>query len=95
MKRVQIIQISVGEEGVVLHTPGGTVHARTIVLATNAWLPELGTLVGANWLSSCIIPTRGQILAPQSQFTNNFFPRVHVQQMKDTSTGGNFLMDDW
>ena len=60
-----VIKISVGEDGVVLHTPGGTVHARTIVLATNAWLPELGALVGANWLSSCIIPTRGQIIATE------------------------------
>jgi gamma-glutamylputrescine oxidase len=60
-----VIQISAGEDGVVLHTPGGTVHARTIVLATNAWLPELGTLVGANWLSSCITPTRGQIIATE------------------------------
>jgi glycine/D-amino acid oxidase-like deaminating enzyme len=60
-----VIKISVGEDGVVLHTPGGTVHARTIVLATNAWLPELGVLVGANWLSSCIIPTRGQIIATE------------------------------
>ena len=60
-----VIQISAGEDGVVLHTPGGTVHARTIMLATNAWLPELGTLVGANWLSSCITPTRGQIIATE------------------------------
>ncbi len=60
-----VIQISAGEDGVVLHTPGGTVQARTIVLATNAWLPELGTLVGANWLSSCITPTRGQIIATE------------------------------
>ena len=60
-----VIGISVGEDGVLLHTPGGTVHARTLVLATNAWLPELGTLVGANWLSSCITPTRGQIIATE------------------------------
>ena len=44
---------------------GGTVHARTLVLATNAWLPELGTLVGANWLSSCIFATRGQVIATE------------------------------
>ena len=60
-----VIQISAGEDGVMLHTPGGTVYARTLVLATNAWLPELGTLVGANWLSSCITPTRGQIIATE------------------------------
>ena len=56
-----------------LHTPGGTVHARTIVLATNAWLPELGTLVGANWLSSCIIPTRGQVIATEP-ISEQLFP---------------------
>jgi gamma-glutamylputrescine oxidase len=60
-----VIQISASEDGVVLHTPGGRVHARTIVLATNAWLPELGELVGANWLSSCITPTRGQVIATE------------------------------
>jgi len=59
----QVIRISANEDGILLQTPGGTVHARTLVLATNAWLPELGTLVGANWLSSCIFPTRGQIIA--------------------------------
>jgi glycine/D-amino acid oxidase-like deaminating enzyme len=57
--------ISVGVDGVLLHTPGGRVRARTLILATNAWLPELGSLVGANWLSSCIIPTRGQIIATE------------------------------
>jgi glycine/D-amino acid oxidase-like deaminating enzyme len=60
-----VIQISVDEDGVLLHTPGGTVHARTLVLATNAWLPELGALVGANWLSNCITPTRGQIIVTE------------------------------
>jgi glycine/D-amino acid oxidase-like deaminating enzyme len=57
--------ISAHEDGIVLQTPGGTVHARTLVLATNAWLPELGALVGANWLSSCIFPTRGQVIATE------------------------------
>jgi gamma-glutamylputrescine oxidase len=57
--------IAVGEDGVVLNTPGGKLQARTLVLATNAWLPELGALVGANWLSNCITPTRGQIIATE------------------------------
>ena len=61
----QVIGISANEDGMLLQTPGGTVHAHTLVLATNAWLPELGALVGANWLSSCIFPTRGQIIATE------------------------------
>ncbi len=61
----QVIGISANEDGILLHTSGGTVHARTLVLATNAWLPELGTLVGANWLSSCIFATRGQVIATE------------------------------
>jgi gamma-glutamylputrescine oxidase len=61
----QVIGISANEDGILLQTPGGTVHTRTLVLATNAWLPELGALVGANWLSSCIFPTRGQIIATE------------------------------
>ena len=61
----QVIRISANEDGILLHTPGGTVHTRTLVLATNAWLPELGALVGANWLSSCIFPTRGQVIATE------------------------------
>jgi gamma-glutamylputrescine oxidase len=61
----QVIGITANEDGILLQTPGGTVHARTLILATNAWLPELGALVGANWLSSCIFPTRGQIIATE------------------------------
>ena len=61
----QVIGVSANEDGILLQTPGGTVHARTLVLATNAWLPELGALVGANWLSSCIFPTRGQVIATE------------------------------
>jgi len=57
--------ISAHEDGILLQTPGGTIHARTLVLATNAWLPELGALLETNWLSSCIFPTRGQIIATE------------------------------
>ena len=60
-----VIGISANEDGVLLQTPGGTLHARTLIIATNAWLPELGALVGANWLSSCIFPTRGQVIATE------------------------------
>ena len=65
--------ISVSEDGVLLKTPGGRVQARSLVLATNAWLPELGALVGANWLSSCIFPTRGQIIATEP-ISEQLFP---------------------
>ena len=61
----QVIGISANEDGVLLQTPGGNLHARALVLATNAWLPGLGTLVGANWLNSCIFPTRGQVIATE------------------------------
>ena len=60
-----VIGISANEDGVLLQTPGGTLRARTLIIATNAWLPELGALVGANWLSSCIFPTRGQVIATE------------------------------
>jgi gamma-glutamylputrescine oxidase len=61
----QVTAISANEDGILLQTPGGIIHAHTLVLAANAWLPELGALVGANWLSSCIFPTRGQIIATE------------------------------
>ncbi|HYX50039.1 MAG TPA: FAD-binding oxidoreductase, partial [Ktedonobacteraceae bacterium] len=71
----QIMQsaLLLNEDGVLLQTPGGTLHADTLVLATNAWLPELGALVGANWLSSCIFPIRGQILATEP-ISEQLFP---------------------
>ncbi|HWZ18822.1 MAG TPA: FAD-binding oxidoreductase [Ktedonobacteraceae bacterium] len=61
----QVVGISANEDGILLQTPGGTVHARTLILATNAWLPEIGGLLGADWLSSCIFPTRGQVIATE------------------------------
>jgi gamma-glutamylputrescine oxidase len=60
-----VSEISASEDGVLLTTPGGKIQARTAVFATNAWLPEIGALVGANWLSSSIIPIRGQVIATQ------------------------------
>jgi glycine/D-amino acid oxidase-like deaminating enzyme len=63
----QIIEsvLLLNEDGVVLETPAGKVQARALVLATNAWLPETGALLGANWLSSSIIPLRGQVIATE------------------------------
>lgn len=44
-------------------TEQGTLHARALVLATNAWLPEFGAMLGADWLARTITPTRGQMLS--------------------------------
>ncbi len=57
--------ISMGEDGVLLDTREEKLHARTLVLATNAWLPEIGAQVGAHWLSRCITPIRGQVIATE------------------------------
>lgn len=51
------------EDGMTATTPFGTVRARSLVLATNAWLPQVGALAGASWLAARIAPTRGQVLA--------------------------------
>ncbi len=69
-----IIGIAEGEDGFLLNTPGGKLQARTLVLATNAWLPEMGAMVGANWLSSSIIPIRGQVIATEP-VNELLFPR--------------------
>jgi gamma-glutamylputrescine oxidase len=61
-----VVGITVDEGGVLLlDTPDGKLYARTLVLATNAWLPEIGALMGANWLSRCITPIRGQVIATE------------------------------
>jgi gamma-glutamylputrescine oxidase len=49
--------------GFELRTDGGTLRARTLLLATNAWLPRLGSTLGTDWLARAITPTRGQMLA--------------------------------
>ena len=60
-----VVGITVDEGGVLLDTPDGKLYARTLVLATNAWLPEIGALMGANRLSRCITPIRGQVIATE------------------------------
>lgn len=59
--------ISLGEtaQEVTLTTPQGELHAGTLILATNAWLPALGAQLGLNWLAECITPTRGQMIATE------------------------------
>jgi glycine/D-amino acid oxidase-like deaminating enzyme len=68
-----VIGIVANDDGVTLQTSGGTLHAGALVLTTNAWLPELGALIGANWLSSCIFPTRGQVIATEP-ISEQLFP---------------------
>jgi glycine/D-amino acid oxidase-like deaminating enzyme len=57
--------ITASDHGMTLTTPQGKVQARDVVLATNAWLPEIGAQLGVDWLASCIKPTRGQVIATE------------------------------
>ena len=59
--------ITLKDNGVTLTTPQGRLHAQKLILATNAWLPEIGKLIGADydWLAQCITPTRGQVIATE------------------------------
>lgn len=50
-------------ERYVLQTDGGTLRAPWLILATNAWLADLGPLLGADALAQVVEPTRGQMLA--------------------------------
>ncbi|MFL5627496.1 MAG: NAD(P)/FAD-dependent oxidoreductase [Ktedonobacteraceae bacterium] len=60
-----VLSLAESEGGVILTTPRGTVHAGKLVLATNAWLPDMGAMLGAQWLEQCITPTRGQVIATE------------------------------
>ena len=60
-----LITINLNDNGITLTTPQGTLRAQKLILATNAWLPGIGKLVGADWLARCITPTRGQIIATE------------------------------
>lgn len=55
--------IEVGDGGFVVSVGEGRVHARSLLLATNAWTGEVGRSLGAEWLSQAIVPTRGQVLS--------------------------------
>ena len=57
--------IALKNNKVTFTTPQGRLHAQKAILATNAWLPEIGKLVGADWLARCITPTRGQVIATE------------------------------
>ncbi len=63
-----VSSIVVENGGATLRTERGSVRARNVVLATNAWLPDLsapGKQLDAQWLAQCITPTRGQIIATE------------------------------
>ncbi len=61
----RVHSIAEDEQGVTLTTPEGTLHADALVLATNAWLPEVGAQLGLDWLATRITPTRGQVIATE------------------------------
>lgn len=56
---VRVFEVS---GGWMVSTPDGAVTAPTLLLATNAWLPEMSALIGAEWLATVVAPTRGQML---------------------------------
>jgi glycine/D-amino acid oxidase-like deaminating enzyme len=60
-----VTKITIGDNGILLSTPRGTLHVQKLILATNAWLPEIGKLIGADWLARVITPTRGQVIATE------------------------------
>jgi glycine/D-amino acid oxidase-like deaminating enzyme len=55
----------VASGGFRLATAAGAVKAPHILLAANAWLPELASMLGADALARAIVPTRGQMLATE------------------------------
>ncbi len=68
-----VTALSLDHDGVTLTTAHGTLHARVLVLATNAWLPEMASQLGTHWLSACITPTRGQVIATEA-VSERLFP---------------------
>jgi gamma-glutamylputrescine oxidase len=53
------------DDGVEVRTAEGSIHAQQLVLATNAWLPQFGEMLGHRWLEAAITPTRGQMLVTE------------------------------
>ncbi len=60
-----VISLTLDGASATLTLPQGKVRAPAVVLATNAWLSEIGAQLGASWLAACITPTRGQMLATE------------------------------
>ncbi|HET8847147.1 MAG TPA: FAD-binding oxidoreductase [Ktedonobacteraceae bacterium] len=60
-----VLSVAEDRQGVILTTPEGELRANALILATNKWLPELTSQLGAGWLEKCIKPTRGQVIATE------------------------------
>ncbi len=60
-----VLTLSEQAGGVTLTTPQGTLHATHLILATNAWLPDLIAQLNPAWLPSWLVPVRGQIIATE------------------------------
>ncbi|WIG57480.1 MAG: hypothetical protein OJF49_000224 [Ktedonobacterales bacterium] len=60
-----VTRLSVDTNGILIETEHGSLRARQVLLAANAWLPDLAQQVGADWLARAITPTRGQMLATE------------------------------
>ena len=64
-----VTAIRMNSDDVTVSTAAGHVAAGHVLLATNAWTPQLAAWIGAQWLARAITPTRGQMLvtAPVSE----------------------------
>jgi glycine/D-amino acid oxidase-like deaminating enzyme len=60
-----VVSLAENEQGVELRTPLGRVRAGQVLLATNAWLPEIARQLKLDWLAACLKQTRGQMLATE------------------------------
>jgi gamma-glutamylputrescine oxidase len=61
------------DDHVTLTTPNGKLHASMLVLAVNAWLPEMAAQLHMPWLAKCIAPTRGQVISTEA-VSEQLFP---------------------
>jgi glycine/D-amino acid oxidase-like deaminating enzyme len=62
-EQTPVTAVTATPDGFAISAADTTLRARTLLLATNAWLPDLGAGLGAQWLTQAISPTRGQMLS--------------------------------